>query len=70
MKVEVYLKPLPWEQQALLPLGLILLELLEHGTRSMGTIAIPKDSYRDRAYIQRFIQQVITAAENRAIGHV
>lgn len=66
-KVDVFLRPIPWDCQVLMPFGLILLDVLEHGTRSMGTIALPKDSYKDRVYVQRVLQKLIDKAEMRAL---
>lgn len=66
-KVEIFLRPIPWDCQVLMPLGLILLDVLEHGTRNMGTIALPKDSYKDRIFVHRTLQNLIDKAERRAI---
>lgn len=65
-KVEVWLKPIAWENQVLIPMGLILLDVLEHGTRSMGVIALPKDSYKNMESVQRILQRLITNAEHNA----
>ncbi len=66
-KAKIFLRPIPWDCQVLMPFGLILLDVLEHGTRSMGTIALPKDSYKDRAYVQRTLQRLITSSETGAV---